>query len=428
MTITWAWKMRAAVAAMAVVLATATAIEAAAPESKRLIRARDLIADEQWSAAIETLQAAVDDPKEPRRDEALYWLAHSQYHSGDPGAAVATIGRLERQHPKSMWVKPGQALRIEIAVRLRRSDVLWYNALPPPPPAAAPVVATPRTARPRFAPPVPAPPVTAPPVPPVGSAPAPAADTPPPPPKAVPARPAPQLSPPPPPPPPPPPVWYTDAVSPDADIRVQALGGLMRIDAEKVIPILGEIAFEGDNPSAAMRAVFMLAQSPLPEARETVVRVAKHGPEPVKIAAVRDLGRFGGREASKELLQVYATANPPVKWQIVKSLGEREEQSALYTIVITEKDGKLRSGAIVTLGRAGGVAQLTSLYKSAGVEGRRSIIDGLFHARAESQLIQIAESERAAGNEALCGDALDRLKLLATPKAREYLLKVSEKR
>lgn len=419
MTIKRAWRLRATIGVLAAVLGTA-AIEAAAPESKRLMRARDYIADEQWSAAIEMLQAAVDDPKETRRDEALYWLAHSQHHSGDSGAAVATVGRLERQYPKSMWVKPGQALRIEIAVRLQRSDVLWYNALPPPPPPAP--VAMSGTPRPKLARPVP-------PVPPAaGPQPVAADPLPPPPPKAVapvaprPAPPAPKL------PPPPPPMWYTDTVSPDADIRIQALGGLMRTDADKVIPILGEIAFESDNTAAATRAVFMLAQSPLPKARETVIKVAKTGPAPVQVAAVRDFARFGGREVSDDLLQVYVTANDPVKRQIVTSLGEREEQTALYTIVTTEKDVKLRSRAIVTLGRAGGVAQLASMYKSAGVESRRAIIDGLFHARAEAQLIPIAESECAAANQLLCSYAVDRLKLLGTPKAREFLLKVSEKR
>ncbi len=41
------------------------------------------------------------------RDEALYWLAHSQNQAGDPASAVATISRLERDYPTSMWVKTG---------------------------------------------------------------------------------------------------------------------------------------------------------------------------------------------------------------------------------------------------------------------------------------------------------------------------------
>jgi HEAT repeat protein len=223
-------------------------------------------------------------------------------------------------------------------------------------------------------------------------------------------------------------MWYTDSVSPDTDIRVLALAGLMRTDADKVIPILGQIAFETENPASAIRAVSMLAQSSLPLARATVVRVAKTGPEPVKIAAVRDLARFGGPDVSKDLVQVYATAKDPVKWQIVKSLGEIEARFALFDIVKSEKEGKLRVNAIMCLGRAGGVEQLAGLYVSSNPESRRSIINGLFHARAESQLIKIAESERRAGNDGLCREAVDRLKLLGTPKAIDYLQKVGEKR
>ena len=46
-------------------------------ESKRMERAKDLIADEQWGRAIDELKAAAADQKEPNKDEALFWLAHS---------------------------------------------------------------------------------------------------------------------------------------------------------------------------------------------------------------------------------------------------------------------------------------------------------------------------------------------------------------
>jgi HEAT repeats len=374
---------------------------AAAPESKRLIRARDYIAEEQWAKAIELLRAAEADSKEPRRDEALYWLAHSLDSAGDPGEAVATISRLERDFSSSIWVRPAQSLRIAIAVRLQRSDVLWYTATHPAP------------ARP--------------PAPPQPGSPPPAAKVP------VPRMPqprdggkAPAL--PPPPVPPPSPMWYSDVVGPDTDLKIQALGGLMKVDPDRVVPILSQFAFESEDPGPAIRAVFMLAQSSLPKARETVVKVARTASDPVKIAAVRDLGRFGGPEIANDLLSVYVTANEPVKWQIVKSLGERSEQWALLTIVKTEKDGRIRSSAIVTLGQAGGGAQLAAMYKSATRETRRSIIGGLFFARAEGELIRVAEIERTPGGEPLRNEALARLRLLGTPGARQYLQKISEKR
>jgi HEAT repeats len=366
--------------------ALARAVDAdAAPESKRLARAKDLIADEQWPRAIDELRAAVADTKEPRRDEALYWLAHSLNQSGDQGSAVETIARLETDFPSSMWVKPARSLRVEIAVRLNRVDVLWRMAQPP----AQPVMPVK----------VPAPVKAPPPV----SPRAPKSEKPPAPPK----------------------MWYTDEVPPDPDLQVQALGALLKTDGERVVPMLKQIAFESENPGPAMRAVFMLAQSSLPEARATVVKIAETGPEPVRVAAVRDLGRFGGPEAPKELLSLYPTAIEPVKYQIVKVLGERSDMLALMRIVESEKDGTLRYSAIAGLGQAGGGAQLARMYKSASLKGKRPIIIGLFSARADGELIRIAETEQDA---ALRQEALERLRLLGTPKAKEYLQKVSEKR
>jgi hypothetical protein len=355
--------------------------EGGAPESKRLGRAKDYIADEQWPRAIDELRAAMADPKEARKDEALYWLAHSLNQSGDQASSVETIGRLERDFPSSIWVKPARSLRIEIAVRLNRSDVLWWTALPPSAPRAPVAVKPPAAGRPLKAPA---------------------------PPKA-------------------PPIWYTDKYDydPDADLRIQALGGLMKTDAEKVVPILGQIAFESENPGPAMRAVFMLSQSSLPIARATVIRVAMTGSEPVRVAAVRDLGRFGGPEVSKELLSLYTTANEPVKLQIVKSLGELADTPGLLHIVESEKDGTLRFSAITGLGQAGGIAPLARMYKSSSLRGKRPIIVGLFTARADVELIRICESEP---DPELRNEALERLRLLGTPKAKEYLQKVSEKR
>jgi hypothetical protein len=360
--------------------ADAWGVEVRAPESKRLGRAKDYIADEQWPRAIEELRLAVADAKEPRRDEALYWLAHSLNQSGDQASSVETIGRLERDFPASMWVKPARSLRIEIAVRLNRSDVLWWTALPPPPPPAQIKVKPPAAGRAS---------------------------------KVLPPRPL--------------PIWYPEKYDPDADLRVQALGALMKIDAERAVPILGQIAFESEHPGPAARAVFMLAQSSLPKARETVMQVARAqtAPEIVRVAAVRDLGRFGGPEVSKDLMSLYTTGNEPLKIQIVKSLGERAETLALARIVESEKDGTLRFSAIAGLGQAGGAMQLARLYKSASPRGKRPIILGLFSARADGELISIAEAE---GDIELRGEALERLRLLGTPRAKEYLQKVSEKR
>src|SRR6186997_973288 len=117
---------------VAIVLIAAGGALAAAPlpaESARMVRAKDLISDDQWAAAIPVLRAAAADPKEPNKAEALFWLAHSQNQAGDLADAVDTIRALQSGHPKSPWAGPAGSLMIELAQKLGRRDVLWMTAV-----------------------------------------------------------------------------------------------------------------------------------------------------------------------------------------------------------------------------------------------------------------------------------------------------------
>jgi hypothetical protein len=369
-------------------------------ESKRMERAKDLIADEEWVRAIDELNGAIADQKEPNKDEALFWLAHSQNQARDAGAAIETIRRLERDFPASRWVKPARSLRIEIAQRLQRNDVLWYTAAPPPPPPAPAPPAVPSGDA--VMPPVP-------PAPPSPRTPRPARVAPP----AAPVPPTAAIAP-----PVPPPAWIPQGYLPDMDMRIQALASLIRTDAPKVIPMLRDIALESGNADEARRALFVLAQSGRPEARMTVVEVAKTGPELVRVAAVRELGRVGGPAVATDLLQVYSTADQRVKYQVVAALGQRDAAPALLRIAQSETDRRLRDVAIVTLGEAGGRQQLAALYSKAAPDAKRAIVTGLFNARADDELIRIAGQESSAE---ILAEVRERLRLLGTPRAKAYL-------
>ena len=216
----------------------------------------------------------------------------------------------------------------------------------------------------------------------------------------------------------------TQGLEPDTNLRIQALGSLMATDAARVIPMLREIALESPNPNEASRAVFLLAQSGNEAAHSTVVEVARHGSELVQIAAVKELGRFGGKNVSEELLQVYRAGNPRVKYQVVHSLGDRAATSALMRIAQTESDQRLQETAIIRLGQAGGSDQLRRFYVTARPELKRPIINGLFNARAVDELIHIATQER---NETIKRDVHTKLRLLNTQKALEFLEKQGKK-
>ena len=248
---------------LALAFALQAGMAAAAPDSARLGRAKDYIADEQWARAIAELRTAVADPKETSKDEALYWLAHSLNQSGDSAAAIATIRRLERDYPASLWVKPAGSLRLDIAVHLQRNDVLWWTAVPPPaPPASGPACRTavaprrrPRRARlarwPRASPAPRAPPARSRRRPPGGLC----------------RRFLPH-----------PPAWLPEFYRPDTDLRIQALGSLIQTDAVKVIPMLCRLP--STTATCARRAgrssCWRSRASPRPAA--SVVQVAQLGP------------------------------------------------------------------------------------------------------------------------------------------------------
>ena len=357
--------------------------DADAADSRRMARAKELIADEQWSRAIDELRAAADDPREKSKDEALFWLAHSLNQENDFAESVEAIRRLEREHPSSRWVKPARSLLIELAQKLKRDDVLWWTAArqrerPGAAPGSAPASPATRRGTTRRTP----------------EARGETAPT----------------------------AWVLETWNPDTDQRIQALGSLIHTDAPRVVDMLQRIALEEKNPNAARRAVFVLAQSGKSDAQTAVVEIAKRGPEPVRVAAVRELARFGGPDVSKDLLQVYFSGTFPVKRQVETSLGRRQEAPALLRIAQSEADSTLRASAVVTLGRAGGREQLRLLYARADRENKRPIIVGLFTARAEDELIRIADTER---DRELRAEVLSRLRLLGTPKAREYLAKLN---
>ncbi len=412
-------KMRMVVASVlaAAVLGGGLAAASPAPDSKRLAQGKDYVADEQWSRAIAEFTAAATDPTEKNRDEALFWLAHSQHQAGDDAAALQTIVRLEREYPASRWVRLAHSIRVEIAQRLRRDDVLWVIAAPSPPPPApearSPAVA-PMPQKPTA--PAPAPPTPRAATVAVGPTIAPVAAPLPPPPPAPPTAPSPFGG------VPPAAAWWVGTTPEPTDqvVRIEALAGLMDAHSERVIPLLKDIALDPHRPDEARRAVFVLARSDRPEAHHTVLEVAIAGADPVRIAAIRELGRFQDVNVSSELMRVYdARPAPRVRRQVVTSLGERNDNVSLVRIVKAEQDSGVRNTAIMTLGRIPTARdQLRLLYNQAPADSREAVISALFTARDDDELIRIASTEK---NAMFRQWARQQLQLLATPRAIKYL-------
>jgi HEAT repeat protein len=218
-------------------------------------------------------------------------------------------------------------------------------------------------------------------------------------------------------------VW--PAPTPEAferTLRIQAMTGLLDTHGEQVIPMLRAIALDRSSPDEARQAVFALGQSRRPDVERTMIEVAHDGAEPVRVAAVRELGRFNGPTVTTELMRVYTMANTPLrlKRQVVSSFGDRADNDSLFTIVKLEPEPAVRDLAIVTLGRTGALKELRTLYVQGPRVSRPAVLTALCTAKDDDELIRIAKTER---DPALRLRARQQLRMLATPKALTFLEK-----
>jgi HEAT repeat protein len=110
----------------------------------------------------------------------------------------------------------------------------------------------------------------------------------------------------------------------------------------------------------------------------------------VRIAAIRELGRFSDSSFT----------------------------ATLAGIAKAEADPSVRETAIVTLGRSGARVQLRTLYRQVPTQSRISVINALFTAKDDDELIRIATDER---DQHLRTSARQQLRLLSTPKAVKFL-------
>src|SRR6266481_3241788 len=108
----------------------------------------------------------------------------------------------------------------------------------------------------------------------------------------------------------------------DDDLRLLAIRGLMNSDPERAMPLLGKVLENGAaSPKEKSQALFVLAQSGSPQAREILGKVARGQSNPdLQRKAIQYLAMFGGAESRKTLAEVYAsTSDASIKRSILRA-------------------------------------------------------------------------------------------------------------
>lgn len=205
------------------------------------------------------------------------------------------------------------------------------------------------------------------------------------------------------------------------ELKLLALSSLMNSAPERAIPMAEQMLAKGSSEKVRDRALFVLAQSGSPEARETLVRLARSSQDPdIRVRAIRYLGLFGGQENRQVLVEIYgANTDERARREVLHAFMVAGDRARLTELARSEPNPELRKEAIHQLGVAGGRKELWQLYEQeSSADVKRHIINALFVGGAMDELTQLATKET---NPELRKDAIQRLGLTGEARSSETL-------
>jgi hypothetical protein len=214
----------------------------------------------------------------------------------------------------------------------------------------------------------------------------------------------------------------------DEELKLLAMNSLMQQDADRAIPLLEKLLNDPKNsPNLKGRAIFVLAQSKSPKARQIVLQYAKGGSNPdAQLRAIEYLGTFRSDESTQALGEVYAAStDPAVKRIALRGLMVGRAKDRLLQIAKSDPDVNMRREAIQFLGTMQVESDLAALYKSeSNMELKKTIVQSLFTQQAAKQLVDLARTET---NPEMRREIVRMLTMIKSKDSEDYLEELIKK-
>jgi HEAT repeat protein len=202
------------------------------------------------------------------------------------------------------------------------------------------------------------------------------------------------------------------------ELKLMALSGLMNADPARAMPLITQILQSGSSsPKVRDRALFVLAQSGSPEARQALMAIARNDANAdLQARAIQNLGLFGGGESHQALVEIYATSqNLQARKAVLNALMLSGDRAGLADVARKEASAELRREAINQLGVSGGREELWQMYQQEkDGDAKRAIINALFVGGGRDELSQLATKE---SDPELRRDAIEKLGLTGQQSA-----------
>ncbi len=242
----------------------------------------------------------------------------------------------------------------------------------------------------------------------------------------------------------------------DDELRILALHRIMNSDPERAMPLLGKVLESGSaSPKEKSQALFILAQSGSPQAREILGVYASTSDVSIKRAILRSYMISGDREhlfeaaknekddevkreairqlglvhAQNELQQLYRTDNSPaVRRELLQAFFLAGDAPKLLEAAQSEKDPELRRVAVRNLGLIhsdDSAKALQSLYAKETDRGiKEEVLNSYFLQGNAAAIVAIARNEK---DPELKKTAVSKLSIMHSKEATDYLMEILQK-
>lgn len=211
----------------------------------------------------------------------------------------------------------------------------------------------------------------------------------------------------------------------DEELKLLAINALMNSNhPEQAVPQLEKILASNNSPRLKSQALFVLAQSDLPQARAILERVARgqDGPD-LQRKAIEYLGANGSKADIKLMVEIYnSSSNAEVKRKILDSFVAANAINETLQVALKESDPALRRKAIDNLGAMDAKDALHQMYQSSPtLEEKGKILQSLGVA---DDVIFLGQVARTPGDIRLRRKAIEGLGITDSKFARDTLLSV----
>lgn len=184
----------------------------------------------------------------------------------------------------------------------------------------------------------------------------------------------------------------------DEDLKILAVNGMIHTDPERAIPVLESVLKKSSSPRLKERALFVLARSRSPRAREILLRLARGGTNPdLQYRAVEYLGYVSTPETRQALSEIYASSNDiRLKRAVLRGFASGRDKDRLLNVAKSEQNIDLRREAIRGLGALDANEDLWQLYRTESSRELKQEILRALPARKENadRLIEAARTEK----------------------------------